>query len=77
MCSPVGGFPGKSLIFALPFKRTGVMNRHAPTGRRKGQEKSNDQRRNQHSRYRCGTGRARRTGEGLLEEAGQPEEGRA
>jgi hypothetical protein len=24
----------KMLIFTLPFKRTGVMNRHAPTGRR-------------------------------------------
>jgi hypothetical protein len=30
----------KALIFALPFKRIRVMNRHAPTGRRKGQEES-------------------------------------
>jgi hypothetical protein len=29
-----------ALIIALPFKRTRVMNRHAPTGRRKGHDES-------------------------------------
>jgi hypothetical protein len=37
-----------------------------------------DERRNKrHSRHRCGTGRARRTGEGPVEERRRPEEGRA
>ena len=46
-------------------------------GAEKETKNQHDQRRNQHSRYRCGTGRARRAGEGPLEETGQPEKGRA
>ena len=44
----------------------------------KDKQNQHDERRNQrHSRHRCGTGRARRAGEGLLEEGRHPEEGRA
>jgi hypothetical protein len=69
---------GKTRSFLPCFPADQVMNRHAPTWRRKRYgENQHDQRRNQHSRQRRGTGRARRAGKGLLEERDQLQEGRA
>ena len=44
-------------------------------GAEKDTDNQHDRRRNQHRRRRCGTGRARRAVEGLVEETGQLEKG--
>ena len=77
MCSPVADVREQP-HFCLAFQadqsdESSCANR----AQKKDTENQHDQRRNQHSRHRRGTGRARRAGEGLLEERGQPEEGRA
>jgi hypothetical protein len=66
--------------FRLPYDATGVMNRHV---RRTQQQKGkltamkNETAATRRDRPRCGTGRERRAGEGIIEEGQQPEKGRA
>src|SRR5690349_13750641 len=64
------------ITIALPFRSTRVMNRHARINRRKDNQHA-DRSHHRNRRPRCGTERACRADEGLLEEGCQPQEERA